>query len=114
MLLKPGEKIHVITRRHFDGDLRRHFVGQVVAATENTARVRGYTFVFYPGPNEYVRRPDLRERIIALSDAGNIVNVIPENVNLEDLIYRASEQNRLVVTDRKSFSLDINEFSGIN
>jgi hypothetical protein len=113
-LLKPGEKIHVITRRCFDGDLRRHFAGQVVAATESTARVQGYTFVFYPGPNEYVRRPDLRERIIALSDAGNIINVLPENVNLDELVYRPSEQNRLVVTDCKSFSLDINEFSGIN
>jgi len=114
MLLKPGEKIHVITRRYFDGDLRRHFVGQVVAATESAARVQGYAFVFYPGPNEYVRRPDLRERIIALGDTGNIINVIPESVNLEELVYRPSEQNRLVVTDRKSFSLDINEFSGIN
>jgi len=104
----------VITRRSFDGDLRRHFVGQVIAANESTARVKGFTFVFYPGPNEYVRRPDMRERIIALSDAGNIINVIPENINLEDLVYRASEQNRLVVTDHKSFSLDINEFSGIN
>lgn len=114
MLLQSGEKIHVITRRSFDGDLRRHFVGQVIAANESTARVKGFTFVFYPGPNEYVRRPDMRERIIALSDAGNIINVIPENINLEDLVYRASEQNRLVVTDHKSFSLDINEFSGIN
>lgn len=114
MLLKPGEKIHVITRRLFDGDLRRHFVGQVVAASENTARVQGFVFVFYPGSNEYVRRPEVRERILALNDAGNIINVIPENINLGDLVYRASEQNRLVVTDNKSFHLDINEFSGIN
>jgi hypothetical protein len=114
MLLKPGEKIHVITRRYFDGDLRRHFAGQVIAAGESAVRVRGFTFVFYPGPNEYVRRPDPRERIISLSDAGNIINVIPEGVNLEELVYRPSDQNRLVVTDRKSFSLDINEFSGIN
>jgi hypothetical protein len=114
MLLNPGEKIHVMTRRYFDGDLRRHFAGQVVAANESAARVRGYAFVFYPGSNEYVRRPDLRERIIALNDAGNIINVIPENVNLEELVYHPSEEKRLVVTDRRSFSLDINEFSGIN
>jgi hypothetical protein len=114
MLLNPGEKMHVITRRYFEGDIRRHFAGQVVAASESTARVRGFTFVFYPGPNEYVRRPEPRERIIALSDAGNIINIIPENVNLEDLVYLMAERNRLVVTDRKSFSLDINEFSGIS
>ena len=113
MLLKPGEKIHVITRRLFEGDVRRHFAGEIVATNEAIARVKGYTYVFYPGPNEYVRRPELRERIIALADAGNVINVIPEDVNLEQLVYRPSEQNRLVVTDNRSFRLDINEFSGI-
>ena len=113
MLLKPGEKIHVITRRLFEGDLRRHFAGEIVAADDRAVRVKGYTFVFYPTRNEYVRRPDLRERIVVLADADNIINVIPENVNLEDLAYRPSEENRLVVTDHRSFYLDINEFSGI-
>jgi hypothetical protein len=113
MLLKPGEKIHVITRRLFEGDIRRHFAGEIVAASESSARLRGYTYVFYPGPNEYVRRPELRERIIALADAGNVINVIPQDVNLEKLVYRPSEQNRLIVTDNKSFHLDINEFSGV-
>lgn len=112
-MLEPGEKIHVITRRYFDGDIRRHFAGQVVAASDNVARVQGYAFVFYPGPNEYVRRPETRERIIALSDAGNIIHILPQNVRLENLVYQKSEQNRLVVTDNKSYSLDINEFSGI-
>jgi hypothetical protein len=112
-VLKPGEKIHVITRRLFEGDIRRHFAGEVVAANESIARVKGYAYVFYPGPNEYVRRPELRERIIALADAGNVINVMPESVNLEELVYRPSEQNRLVVTDNRSFHLDINEFSGI-
>jgi hypothetical protein len=113
MLLKPGEKIHVITRRLFEGDPRRHFAGEVVAANESIARVKGYAFVFNPGPNNYVRRPDLRERIISLVDAGNVINVILVDVNLEDLVYRPSEGNRLVVTDNGSFRLDINEFSGI-
>ena len=113
MLLKAGEKIHVMTRRGFDSDLRRHFAGQVVDATDGAVWVQGYVFVFYPGPNEYVRRPELRERIIALCDAENITNIIPPSVQLEELVYRASEQNRLVMTDRRSFSLDINEFSGI-
>lgn len=113
MLLKAGEKIHVITRRLFESDVRRHFAGEIVAASESVARVKGYAYVFYPGPNEYVRRPELRERIIALADGSNVINIIPQNVNLEELVYRPSEQNRLVVTDNKSFHLDINEFSGI-
>jgi hypothetical protein len=113
VLLMPGERIHVITRRLFEGDLRRHFVGEIVAANNRAVRVKGYAFIFYPARNEYVRRPELRERIIALADAGEIINVIPGNVSLEELTYRPSEENRLVVTDGKSFRLDINEFSGI-
>jgi hypothetical protein len=33
MILKPGENIHAIMRRNFSTDLRRHFFGEVVAAT---------------------------------------------------------------------------------
>jgi hypothetical protein len=113
MLLNPGEKMHVITRRLFQGDIRRHFAGEIVSASEGIARVKGYTYVFYPERNRYVRRPELRERIITLADAGNVIHVIPQEVNLAELVYGASADNRLVVTDRKSFSLDINEDSGV-
>lgn len=34
MILEPGEKVHVIVGRNFEADLRRHFVGEVVAAAE--------------------------------------------------------------------------------
>jgi hypothetical protein len=58
-------------------------------------------------------RPELRERIVTLADSGQIITIVPQDVNLEDLAYRPSEENRLVVTDGKSFRLDVNEFSGI-
>jgi hypothetical protein len=111
VLLKQGEKIHVITRRQFEGDLRRHFVGEILAATDTTARVKGYAFVFDAGKNEYVRRPEVRMRIFGLADSGNTINVIPEAVEIGNLSYRLSPEKRLVFTDGKSFSLDINEFS---
>jgi hypothetical protein len=56
MVLKVGEKIHVIVRRRWEDDLRRHFVGEVTEATENVARAKGYVFVFHSGTNEYVQR----------------------------------------------------------
>ncbi len=34
MVLAQGEKVHVILRRNFEGDLRRHFVGEIIAASE--------------------------------------------------------------------------------
>jgi hypothetical protein len=70
MLLEPGEKLHVSTQRCFHADLRRHLAGQVAAATESTARVQGFASAFYPGPNEYIRRPEFREWIIAFGQIG--------------------------------------------
>ena len=113
MLLVAGENIHVIVRRSFADDIRRHFLGEVVALDENAVRVRGFAFVYDQNENSYVKRLDRRERIISLVDVGNIINVIPKTVELDDMNYCMSDQNRLVISDGKSYQLDINEFSDI-
>lgn len=111
MILKVGEKLHVITRRLFDNDLRRHFVGEVQAASEAVVRLEGYVFVFDPSNNQYVKRPGRRVRVVGLADSGSIMNVLPAHVDIDALSYQTSPENRTVLTDGKSFSLDINEFS---
>ena len=111
MLLKPGEKVHIVTRRLFESDLRRHFVGEVTETTETAVRLEGYVFVHEANSNQYAMRPERRVRIFGLADSGSIVNIIPPDVSLEDLSYQTSPQGRMVITDGKSFSLDINEFS---
>ena len=113
MLLEPGDKVHVITRRLFEADLRRHFVGEVQAVTESTVSLSGYVFVFDTGSNQFLRRPSRRVRIVGLADSGQILNMIPQAVKIEELSYEMSAENRLVITDGHSFSLDINEFSAL-
>ena len=110
MLLEPEEKIHVITRRNFDDDLRRHFAGRVIEAGETAAKVEGYVFVHDQNTNAFVRRATKRIRLVSLSDAGNVINILPRSVNLDKLTYRTSKEGRLVVTDGTSFEMDINEF----
>ncbi|MBI4460145.1 MAG: hypothetical protein HY648_08820 [Acidobacteria bacterium] len=110
LLLNKGEKIHVIARRRFEGDIRRHFVGEVRAATGNAARVEGYAFVFDKSSGIFVKRPERRSRIIGLLDAALIINILPPTVEVESLSYQMSGENHLVITDGKIFSLDINEF----
>ena len=104
-----GDQLHIITRRLFQEDLRRHFVGVVVGQSGDLFKIRGYTFVLNVGSGEYRRRADVRTRVLSLSDSGLIVTQIPDDVDLEGLEYRYLEE-RLVVTDAKGFSLDINEF----
>lgn len=110
MILEQGEKVHIIVRRRFEDDLRRHFIGEVVDVDTTVARLKGNTFVLDTTSNQYIRRPDMRIRIIGLSDSGSIINVLPVNADLEQAKYTQNAENRLVVTDGKTFSLDINEF----
>ena len=113
MIIEVGEKIHVITRRNFTDDLRRHFVGVVQAIAGDTVRLQGYTFVFNPNALEYRRRPELRTRIFGLADSQLIVNVLPNEVKIESFQY-VKWDGRLVVTDGSAFSLDINEFGVVD
>jgi hypothetical protein len=108
MVLKEGEKIHVIVRRFFERDVRRHFIGEVEGVSESVARVRGYTFLMDKGTNQYVRRSE-RTRLISLVDAGNAITVLPDKSSIEDARYVYSETEGMVITDGSNFQLEINE-----
>jgi len=110
MVIKEGEKIHIITRRLFPEDVRRHFAGEIKAVDGHLVRVEGYVFIFDTTRNEWVKRPEKRSRILSLADGGHIVKVIPSEVVLEELRYQQSPEKHLMVSDGRRFSLDINEF----
>ncbi len=65
--------------------------------------------MYHAGKNEYEKRSEKRSRIVALSDAANIINVIPSDVEIGSLRYEIVNR-RLAIVDGKSFALDINEF----
>ncbi len=108
-ILANGEKVHVLIRRDFEGDLRLRFVGEVVEATDTVVRIRGYAFVFDTARNAFVRSAEQMERIISLVDSGNIIHVIPREVKLEELHF-VDERDRNVLTDGKSFSMTTDAF----
>lgn len=109
-VVSPGEKLHVVTRPLFEADVRRHFVGEVLAATDVAVRLQGYVFVYEPARQQYVRRPDLRTRIVGLADGLQIVKVLPPEVLIEQLAYRLGPDGTLLITDGRHFSMDIHEF----
>jgi len=111
-VINVGDKFHIVTRRLFEDDIRRHFAGEVTSVSTHLCELRGYAFVFNSGMNEYRRRPEARTRVFALGDAGFIVNKLPREVNLASLEYRMVN-GRLVVADDGGFALDINEFGHV-
>jgi len=109
-VLKIGEKVHIMVRRAFIGDLRRHFVGEIKESGDTAIRVDGYTFILDEGTNGYYRKPELRTRIFSVVDGRTIINVISPLTLIEKVTYRLAEENNLVATDGENFQLDINEF----
>jgi hypothetical protein len=108
-MIEIGDKVHIISRRFFENDIRRHFAGEVIGVSEGLQEVRGYAFVSNRGTIEYHKRPELRTRIVSFGQANYIVNKIPRAVAIDSLEYRLIEKH-LVVTDNLNFALDINEF----
>ena len=109
-MIEKGDKVFVITRRLFEGDRIRQFVGEVLDASDTVMKVQGYVFVHDDFTNEIVKREDMRIRIISLIDAINIILVIPKDVNLETVQYVLDDFNQKILTDKEGFSINLNEF----
>lgn len=110
MVIDVGEKVHVIERRRFDGDIRRHVCGVVDRSDDTAVRITGYEFIYDSGLSGYIRGQRARTRTVPLGAAGYVVNVIPPDTVIESVRYESDESGRLRVTDGDSFNLDINEF----
>lgn len=109
-ILKPGEKIHVIHRRRFDKDIRRHFVGTVEAFAAGVVRATGYVFVIDDLKEHlFIKRPDRRTKLIPLASGDVIVNVLPDAVDIEAVAYKL-EDRVLWVTDGNGWKMDVKEF----
>ncbi len=108
MILKKGEKIHVIHRRNFESEARRHFVGVVDFYENGVARVTGNVFAVDRSKYAFVRRPESRTRIISLSSGDVLVNVLPPDVDLAKIHYKV--ENKVTrVTDGANWHLDLSE-----
>ena len=109
-LAKLGEVIHVIERRIFSGDVRRHFVGEIEACSNSALRVKGYLFVYDSSASAFLRKPEIRTRVIPL-DNRVIINVLPDGVSFDSVSYTLDAEGNLTLTDGAGFELDVSEFS---
>lgn len=110
MLLLKGEKIHVVHRRLFDHDIRKHFIGEVEDYENGIVRVVGHVWVIEDvKENIFRKKPEPRTRIISLSSGEVFVNVLPPQIELENIRYEGAGHN-VRVTDGSGWFLDIKEF----
>lgn len=108
--IRPGEVVHVIERRLFPGDVRRHFVGEIEACTDRALRVRGYLFVYDSGASAFTRKPELRTRLFPI-DNRVIINILPPNISVDQIRYSHDADGNLSLVDGGELELDVSEFS---
>jgi hypothetical protein len=75
-VIDVGEKLHIVEKRYFADDVRRHFVGEVKAYNNNILRLLGYVWVYNAQQAKFTRRKEIRERLLILGDR-LIINVLP-------------------------------------
>jgi hypothetical protein len=107
MVLSAGEKVHIIHRKSFDGDTRRHFVGTVEVCDGNLAKVKGYLFAMDKKSNRFVKHDPERTRIIALTSGMLIINILPPQVDIEKITYKQSSVDHIAVSDGSDWHLDL-------
>jgi len=110
MVITEGEKVHIITRRCFEGALRHHFAGVVEAVEGGMIRVIGHLFVYDQVKAEFVRKKQRRTRIFGMGDAGLIITVLPETVEVDDLHYIMDTSGIRTLTDNHTFAINVTEF----
>jgi len=110
MLINPGEQFHVVMRRNYETQVRRHFVGKIDASLGSIVRATGYVFIYDEMKAKYIKKESQRTTIMDLAGSGYIANLIPESVKIDDLRYETIERTYLALTDGNGFELDINEF----
>ncbi|MFC1624394.1 hypothetical protein ACFL28_03670 [Candidatus Omnitrophota bacterium] len=110
MILEKGEKVHIVERRYFPDDVRRHFCGEVIDSTEHLLRVAGYAWAWDARTSQFIKRKSNRERLFCLGDRLTI-NLLPKEADLDNVKYSYSREEGHMVTDSKSFSFNITEFS---
>jgi hypothetical protein len=68
--------------------------------------VKGYLFAMDPKRNEFVRREQLRTRVVSLNDAV-ILNVLPAGAQIDQITYTHRPNGDILVTDGTDWHLDI-------
>lgn len=104
-----GDRVFIITRHLFPGDVQRHFFGIVDRSTQNAILVHGYAFVHDVAQGEFVRHKGQRSQVFPL-DNHIVLFVLPDDTDIGLVRYEHRKDKELAVTDGKQFRIDISEF----
>jgi hypothetical protein len=108
MVLEPGDKIHIVEHRRFQEDIRRHFIGEVEAATDQALRATGYLFLYEKQAASFTRDDEPRTRVFAIENTVGIT-VLPPETDIDNVAYQRDDKG-LAINDRAGVRFGIGIF----
>lgn len=106
--LAMGEKLHVVERRKFEADLRRHFVGEVDYCSDYHLRATGNLYVFNGSTGLFERIEPVRTRLFA-NDNNIVITVLPTEFDLTTALYKRV-RNEMLFCDASGFTMELGDF----
>lgn len=108
MLMAADTKVLVVHRRLFSEDQGRFFVGVVDGYENGVAKVTGRTWS-QDQYGSFVKKDDLRTKIISLASGTLIVYQLPNSTSLASVQLRTDPEDRVILTDGKDLAMDLTE-----
>ena len=109
MVLEPGNHLLIVHRRLFEADHSRFFVGRVEGYDSGVARVSGYSFGRDHLNSKFIRKPDLRTKLIGIGSGTLIIYCLPNDISLEDVVFAVPESGLKLVCP-PDVSLNLSEY----
>lgn len=109
MILSSGQKVLVCHRHLFAEDAPHLFAGHVMDYENGIARVVGYSWSRDTVKAEYVRKRDMRTKLVSIHSGMLLFYVLPDEVNMNTLEIRTGIDHHTVLTDGSGFTMDISE-----
>ena len=91
MLVEPGNHLLIVHRRLFETDHSRFFVGKVEGYDCGIARVSGYSYGRDHLNSKFIRKPDLRTKLIGITSGSLIIYCLPNDISLDDVAFDVTE-----------------------
>jgi hypothetical protein len=105
--LAVGEKIHIVERRQFDSDLRRHFIGEVEYCSDHHLKIKGKLFVYNATSKVFERIEPSRFRIYA-NDNNIGITILPQDFDLPTAVYKRIPY-KLLFCDANGFEMELGD-----
>ena len=107
-VLAIGEKVHIVERRKFETDLRRHFIGEVVYCSDHHIKASGFPYVYSPSSKIFEKVDPDRVRIFA-NDNHIAVTLLPPNFDLRNAVYKRIPY-KFLLCDADGFEMELDDF----